>query len=1335
MNTYVKLTDGKKYKISQQLTNTKFLLQNNDDLEDIIIVNKSDLEDNNKYILVEDTINKLDDNYYKSIEDAYFNNNYDLIENEDLKILIRDDIEYLNNVNNDINNFLQSYNEMIITNERLTEINNLVNQAKIYRDSLIKAIDELKQKFDNERNEKKREKLSKSIEKLNKRLIAIKSNKKVKDALNKLEDDEIFELNKIYNFSLTDYDELKKEEFKIIEGFVDKLKKLKFDDRSLRGIEKEAKDKLIDKLKFDEINEIKSNKLYKKKFVVEKLDYKKYNIISKYEDEEQDDLNSLEIIRLKYFISKINKENYEKYFNLLLQTSIGFISEDTKEEESRYVTIKNDFLDEIEKMIKTNRDYYSQVVESDAIAKSITLLSNGFILIFLRKTVFQRLNGAYFEYWNLTPLNLERYGIYNIYQKNLISDNCLINAFQHFGIENNKLVRLKYYVKKGHIPACKLQEIADYLNINISLKSDKRTKLYKCKNETNQIIKLGIIKDHYFLKEKTKINSEYIIDFKKEDLSEEIKEIYDKLNELSSDNIDIDYDIEEETYQEAKQKKINKLIKKMNDITIDSMKKKREKDFISSFKLVKYMLDNKECLKKINIKELDGYYYQNDLMNDDEELIIDDDDFKLFEFKPKKKINYSDVLFIDYETFKKNIKELKTIEIEYLLCADSISDKINAKEYFDKNNKKCGEIFFDDIIDKYDNNSNILIYVQNLGFDIRFIYKHLSYVDQYIPKGRLVLTMRGCYMKGNKKVFITFKDMLPIICLKLADYASTFKIQTEKEIMPYSLLTESNIIKRYIKKSLAKKELNDEDYKIFLENIEKWGLNIDDDKFDLLKYTSKYCLIDVKVLKEGYVKYKEMCKTTLDIDIDDHLTIASISDYYLKKNGCYDGVYSINGPIKRYLSKFVVGGRVMTCQNKMIHKKDCKISDFDARSLYPSAMHYSKGFIKGKPKLLTKEMIEQLNKDFEKNKINYDALYMTIKINKINRKLNIPIVNYKNEKGIRCFENKEDIITYVDKVTLEDLIEFQKIEYEIIKGVYFNDGFNNKIINVIHFLYNKRLEMKRIKSPAQLTYKLLLNNAYGKTIQKYIEEENVIIKSEDKLLNYVSSNYNNVNSFIKLYNNNNDNKGFYLVKKRKCLEDQFNFPHIGINVLSYSKRIMTRVTSICEYNNMIIYYTDTDSLHLNNEDIPILSKLYFDKYNVQLIGEEMGQFHSDFDEIYIEGKKIDAEYAVESLFLGKKCYIDKILYIEKKDNKEDINHYRYHIRLKGIPEYSIKNLCDKKHSGDYMKLYYDMYNNKELIFDLYDERRACFKFMDDFTIEKNYDFKRKVSFNNEKMIF
>ena len=69
---------------------------------------------------------------------------------------------------------------------------------------------------------------------------------------------------------------------------------------------------------------------------------------------------------------------------------------------------------------------------------------------------------------------------------------------------------------------------------------------------------------------------------------------------------------------------------------------------------------------------------------------------------------------------------------------------------------------------------------------------------------------------------------------------------------------------------------------------------------------------------------------------------------------------------------------------------------------------------------------------------------------------------------------------YIDRFSLEDLIEFQDVSFEILQGYYFNEGFNTKIRASIQKIFDKRLEMKAAKNPVQLCINSLRTAAIGK---------------------------------------------------------------------------------------------------------------------------------------------------------------------------------------------------------------------------------------------------------------
>ncbi|MEI7510488.1 MAG: hypothetical protein WCJ62_13615, partial [Flavobacterium sp.] len=230
------------------------------------------------------------------------------------------------------------------------------------------------------------------------------------------------------------------------------------------------------------------------------------------------------------------------------------------------------------------------------------------------------------------------------------------------------------------------------------------------------------------------------------------------------------------------------------------------------------------------------------------------------------------------------------------------------------------------------------------------------------------------------------------------------------------------------------------------------------------------------------------------------------------------------------------------------------------------------------------------------------------------------------------------------------------------------------------------------------------NTAQGK-------EENGQSKS------YVCNNFNTIKEFVKI------NKSQTQVLQN-AIDDSYNLAHVGVLILSYSKRIMNEVMGLASDNKIDIYYQDTDSMHLKNKDISKLEELFFNKYNRQIRGENMSQFHSDFK---LEGSKKGVEVvAVKSLFLGKKSYIDVLQ--SENDKGEIITGY--HMRMKGISESALKYASEKYFNGDYLKLYEHLSNGKEQEFILNPYKYSVsFEYVKGGIRSRGYqEFKRIVTF-------
>jgi (E)-4-hydroxy-3-methylbut-2-enyl-diphosphate synthase len=81
---------------------------------------------------------------------------------------------------------------------------------------------------------------------------------------------------------------------------------------------------------------------------------------------------------------------------------------------------------------------------------------------------------------------------------------------------------------------------------------------------------------------------------------------------------------------------------------------------------------------------------------------------------------------------------------------------------------------------------------------------------------------------------------------------------------------------------------------------------------------------------------------------------------------------------------------------------------------------------------------------------------------KINSNDESLLLSYINEEtGVRNFTNDMAGRTiFIDKIALEDAIKFQEIEFEIIRGYCFNEGFNNNINDVIQEIFEERKKLK-----------------------------------------------------------------------------------------------------------------------------------------------------------------------------------------------------------------------------------------------------------------------------------
>ena len=101
------------------------------------------------------------------------------------------------------------------------------------------------------------------------------------------------------------------------------------------------------------------------------------------------------------------------------------------------------------------------------------------------------------------------------------------------------------------------------------------------------------------------------------------------------------------------------------------------------------------------------------------------------------------------------------------------------------------------------------------------------------------------------------------------------------------LLYPETIHRRYNSITEALKFINKKDHNQFNKNIDQWNLRRDDNTFDIIEYSRKYCEINCDVLEQGYNIFYQWMLSEVNIDIDQTLTIASLAHTFFINEECY----------------------------------------------------------------------------------------------------------------------------------------------------------------------------------------------------------------------------------------------------------------------------------------------------------------------------------------------------------------------------------------------------------------------------------------------------------------
>lgn len=982
---------------------------------------------------------------------------------------------------------------------------------------------------------------------------------------------------------------------------------------------------------------------------------------------------------------------------------------------------------------------------------------------------YQYVQGAYYKYLNLTRMNLVSLAIYREVPEKM-EDNCFINALKQSGYDDDQAINeCKLIMMRGAMPQRKIQEVLDkYLNTNLTIfKWDKilgrwrKKTLWYNKDKGNKnmgMIEILLEDSHYMPSIKmSHISKDYIKNFDDWSL------IYPPnayIEDVTTGKICIDVE------------NLGAAPVRMHNRSIQLMDKR-----VHSKEIVK-LLCTKEGVRKLidynDIKDDRNNYYNDDLhyetlyectksraynidkqsreiidMKTDEEkleylkkvkgsklglkLINISYNRKIYEVEEeayvdvKKRMGsgiikheysiWHDVIYLDVES------GFDADWVHQAFCVCYTKESTGPEVVYSFKGRDCINECFKTL------QGNFIIYCHNLKYDHQFIISQLRHapikhgdVNVLKTDGNIYQTI-GYYYNKQSGIFSKywFKDSIKIIPERLCEFPGMFGLDSmKKEVIPYNHYRSENIFTEFSEYKEAIIHLKTEEEKEeFYKNITEWGLWEHEDKkggrFKHVEYAIKYCGMDVTILKLGMMKFREWIWCLCGEDIHDRLTIPSIAHQYLINTDCYVGVKQINGVARKFIQETVIGGRVMLAENRKIDVKD-EIMDYDAVSLYPTAIIRPPGPLKGSPKVLTPE---QCNIDFLSNEC--DGYFVQIRVKSVGLKLRFPVLSYKEEKTNKRIWTNDVVgkIIYCDKFSLESFVKFQHITFEVLKGYYFNNGRNDKVCSIMQLLFDERKRLKDLKNPAQIIYKLLMNASYGKTIQR-AHSTRMKIVSKTKIKAFTRTNWNEIKEITEIQGSDHNEVTLY-----NSINDHFNAPHVGSEILSKSKLIMSELMCLAEENNIKIFYQDTDSLHMLKRDVPRLQELFYEKYGRVLDGKGIGQFHSDFE----ADNKIDTVlHSRRFIGLGKKCYMD-IKICKVKNDLNNKKYEEYHIRMKGISMEAVYYAANEL-KINVEELYELLYKGETIEFDLcLGGEKKRFHFKKGGGVQMKLEFLRKVAFD------
>lgn len=1014
--------------------------------------------------------------------------------------------------------------------------------------------------------------------------------------------------------------------------------------------------------------------------------------------------------------------------------------------------------------VQDSGGYYGEILEEYGIPISVFIENLG--------EKGPETQGGLFKYVNMSGIILSRYQIYTYVSEMSGQPHCIINCLNNFlgkevVAENKKALMtiLNNCDETNELPTDKLPLICKLFNIYIRVHKPKKiagkyvegrikNNLYlipkqKRKSEVS-VMDVSIIEGHYINHEKVLGNIEMQGKISKRLTSTKlICDLYNKGNFSTEHDL-----VNHELYRKDELCDLDNMIREQTEFKKgDALKvancrrrcfnmKKRTLIEKSSREIqVKYvdMLSQEisdDKLSKVRIKD---YYCDVEAMFDNRTHIpysigkLGKDEGRVFLFHNNPE-NWDNPDFIKEFLNSFNTETLNILHFHNAKYDYSVLQKIGLGEIINQCDK------------------------EGTFYSVEFFYNNRYFIiyDTFKKVNRSLRDMANMFGLKEHKIEHTLHELHIIDAMK--------KDKLKYENIEYKDILESHIKYLANKDGVKKVNILPEDNYIIIDNrivVSKKYLEVVESKyfengyFKHKEYYDDYLEIDCVVLKNAMLKFDELMREIMGEHYSPYtMTISSIADLYACSNGAYAMSTQITGRFLNFCKKASRGGRVCTANNEIINtfitEGNIKIEDFDATSLYPSAIVMLKKIFGGIPVGLAERIVDKVFKTDQ-----YGAYEVLIKSISKNRK--IPVFSEKDGDVIVWTNAVVGKTYHMEYFGIKDAIEHQGADIEIIDGCYWT-SYSPVLCDLVEDLFNKRKEYIRLQKEEEAKsnpdkdiinkykglsemIKLSMNSIYGKNGLKKSPKNNRLMEKHD-FDYYCKYNYNKVKPLIGPQLKTVDGQQIYQFSVYND-DPHYNRQHIAMCVLGCSKYIMNKFSMTAEDIGLDVYYTDTDSLHVCTENdkyyetlsnygyskdrngAAILRDEYIKKYNEDPIGPNLGQFKSDFK---MSNTLCTDIYSLGIIALGKKMYCHVLRGVNKQTG---FIEYEVSCTMKGISERALNYHCNKYYCGNKLALFERIYNGEAIEIDMLGDKTLVSFDIKTGHIEHRETFPRIISVVNE----